>query len=231
MPKETPTLFTGEMVRAILDGRKAQTRRMIKSPSRKHDHFTLVDYGDGLWPYLSDDGESSITDDGNETAIECPYGKPGDRLWVRETWAIGVSTGNSWHSENGRIKSIAEPQRYARRYAADGTEGFYGKWRPSIFMPKWACRLWLELTDVRVERLQEVTEADAIAEGVKVCPNMNGREGTTGYVWPGSPYDLSGLCHSSAITAFSQGFESINGADSWAANPWVWVLTFRRVEP
>lgn len=227
--KESPILFTGEMVRAILDGRKTQTRRILKvqplPPVTRwimHDHWWV--------PKGVNDAVQQQFISTWPNALKCFYGQPCDRLWVRETWAIGVSTDNSWHSENGRIKSIAEPQRYARRYAADGTEGFYGKWRPSIFMPKWACRLWLELTDVRVERLQEITEADAIAEGVKVCPNMNGREGTTGYVWPGSPYDLSGLCHSSAITAFSQGWESINGADSWADNPWVWVLTFRRIE-
>ena len=106
MPKETPILFTGEMVRAILDGRKTQTRRMIKSPSRKHDHFTLVDYGDGLWPYLSDDGESSITDDGNETAIECPCGQPGDRLFSTDENRMlsigcviwGVSEMDKWPS-------------------------------------------------------------------------------------------------------------------------------------
>ena len=196
MPDKHPILFTPENVRAILEGRKTQTRRLVK----------LTDAGRIKKPGSP---KNWHPDDANAVQA-CPYGMRGDRLWVRETWAIGVSTGNSWHSEDGRIKSIAEPHRYSRRYAADGTEGFCGKWRPSIFMPRWACRLVLELTEVRVERLQECSEADAIAEGVKPCGH-------------------SSFHVDEHTCSYKKLWESINGDGSWAKNPWVWVLTFKRV--
>lgn len=203
MPRAHPILFTPENVRAILDGRKTQTRRLngLKKFNEQPDRWRL-------------EGNTFAFDGGFDYVPlpKCPYGQPGDRLWVRETWAIGLSTGNSWHSEDDRIKSIAEPQRYSRRYAADGTQGFWGKWRPSIFMPRWACRLWLELTEVRVERLQECSEEDAIAEGV-----------TVGRIVGSEEFSIS------AVAAYQELWGSINGEDSWAANPWVWVLTFRKV--
>ncbi len=228
MSKETPILFTGGMVRAILDGRKTQTRRIVKLPKDR-----------GTWEQSLFEGSQCVDSKGrpgrdmvcisNTTTgktIACPYGQPGEYLWVRETWAIGFSTDNAWHATDDRIKSIAEPQRYSRRYAADGTKGFWGKWRPSIFMPRWACRLRLELTDVRVERLQEITEADAIAEGVqplkKTAPHCRQFY---------KSYRLSGdgtFCERTAMDSYRTLWESINGEGSWAANPWVWVLTFRR---
>lgn len=255
MPNERPILFTGEMVRAILDGRKTQTRRLngLSHVNVVPDNWRIQYLKrDQLVMEQVEDGH--ITD---EFLGTCPYGVPGEtRLWVREAFTY-------WECEEpkGKKKRVRwedlSPQQQANAienashwgedylvYKADGAKrslsewkypheiyehciGRFGKTVSPIHMPKWACRLWLEITEVRVERLQEITEGDAKAEGVKVCPNMNGRPGATGYVWPGSPYDLSGLCHSSAITAFFQGFESINGADSWADNPWVWVLTFK----
>lgn len=209
MPRAHPILFTPENVRAILQGRKTQTRRIVK----------LTDSGRIKKPGSP---KNWHPDDANAVQA-CPYGMPGDRLWVRETWA--------WPGEEQVLyKANPDDAALVERWKTDPNCPQV-KWTPSIHMPKKFCRLWLELTSVRVERLQEISEADAIAEGVKVCPNMNGRPGATGYVWPGSPYDLSGLCHSSAITAFSQGWESINGEGSWDANPWVWVMTFKRVGP
>lgn len=204
---ERPILFTPGNVRAILDGSKTQTRRIITSPSRTHDHFTLVDHGHGFWPYLSDDGESSVTDDGNETPIVCPYGTAEDRLWVREGLErsknlIGVSY-----------------RRDGKPVGPMPTGGWYRwEWRRDtlspIHMPKWACRLWLEIVEVRVERLQEISEEDAIAEGVTLHPAHHHRSRSSIY---------------GPVATYRDLWESINGAGSWEQNPWVWVISFTRV--
>lgn len=161
----------------------------------------------------------------------CPHGKVGKRLWVRETWAIGVSTGNSWHSEDGPIRTMHEPWRYQRRYRGSGESGFCGKWRPSLLMPRWACRLVLELTEVRVERLQEISEADAQAEGAAfVCElcgcDLDTDHGAAVHFACDDP-DCERASHREG---FRRLWESINGAGSWALNPWVWVLEFREVK-
>lgn len=193
--KERPILFSPPMVQALLDGRKTQTRRVIKL----NQAGRAVRAGRNWHP-------------GDPNADKaCPYGIPGDRLWVRETWAIGISTGNSWHSEDGRIKAISEPQRYQRRYAANGTDGFFGKWRPSIFMPRWASRITLEITEIRVQRLQEISEEDAEAEGCVAKVSFSETRTVL------------------AREGFSHLWESINGPDSWDANPWVWCVSFKKV--
>lgn len=194
MTKERPILFSAPMVRAILDGRKTQTRRIVKpQPNEFIDRL----HGGSLkkrFPYKLED------DDGNPCGIgfqddngnywTCPYGQPGDVLWVRETWiAPYVKT------------EIA-------RYKADEPEGCLPrKWKPSIFMPRWASRISLRVTSVRVERLNDISQTDAIAEGV------------------------SGVNTGDFVTAYSELWESINGTDSWQANPWVWVIEFERVKP
>lgn len=139
--KEPPILFTPQNVRAILDGRKTQTRRIVKAKHVPLMENLLGGFLDGKW---------------NQRPL--PYGKPGDRLWVRETW--GYFGGDEY---------LYQQDRASVGYRADwdGLSPVPGKkWRPSIHMPKWACRLWLELTDMRVERLGEITEQDAQAEGV-----------------------------------------------------------------
>ncbi len=205
--KERPILFSGPMVQAILDGRKTQTRRAIKL-----NHSGRAARAGRNW-HLGDPNADKA----------CPYGAPGDRLWVRETWAIGVSTGNSWHSEDGRIKAMAEPQRYQRSYSADGKEGFCGKWRPSIFMPRWASRITLEITEILVQRLQEISEEDAKAEGAMF---HDGR----GIGHSGWRHDFKDV-HTDARSSFMSLWESINGIGSWSANPWVWCVSFKRVQP
>lgn len=219
--KESPILMSAPMVRAILAGTKTQTRRVVK-PHASDDCFVVVNEGKGWWPFRSDDGESSVYTDRNgnwmEEAISCPYGQPGDRLWVRETWQ--AIDGNE---RSRRIMTQPNPARGWIEYAATVPEGYEPppRWRPSIHMPRWASRITLEVTGVHVERLQDISEADAIAEGCTVNHN--------GYFW-GGPHAVSGLKQmATATSAYRDLWEHINGAGSWDANPWVWVVEFRRL--
>lgn len=185
--KERPIIFSAPMVRAILSGAKTQTRRVGKV--RCH---SICENDDGkLWPW-SEDVELA-----EDFWHPCPFGEPRDKLWVRETW------GALPHMLGGF-------QRESLRYRADGeyqNEHGTWRWRPSIHMPRWASRITLEITDVRVERLQEISEADAVAEGCK--PIRPGR---------------------SAVEKFRLVWERIHGGGSWEKNPWVWVIEFKKLE-
>lgn len=207
--KERPILFKDEMVRSILDGRKTQTRRIVKPQPLNDDIDNLGDL-------------STIVIGGN--FIKCPYGHIGDRLWVRETWRqfdAAVECGCSEAPCN-----CPQTGDVIYRATHDNVES---KWKPSIFMPRWASRITLEIKNVRVERLQDISEKEAIAEGVDFvrCP-------ACGY----SKFDCDVqldhyLCEypqpPSAINEFITIWKSINGADSWGKNPWVWVIDFERI--
>jgi len=209
--KERPILFSAPMVRAILEGRKTQTRRVVKVQPGPSCCIEEGDEGEPPFVY------SSLYGDGpgyevheSRAPCRCPYGAPGDRLWVRETWM-----------QNPGREISPDGNRHDVIYRAD--ECHYGpaiRWRPSIHMPRWASRIDLEVTGVRVERLQDISEEGAIAEGV-------GRVGERfkGYMplHTGGQYDPA-----LAKTSFSQLWESINGDGSWDANPWVWVVEFNR---
>lgn len=201
--RERPIPFSAPMVRAILAGAKTQTRRVV-TPAPV---FWQAPFPDGSWQW---DGGSQLLRAGfgaayvhtdaasmaNIAARFCRYGKPGDRLWVRETWAPCPDRGaphTVYRADNGL------------RY-----EGETWKWRPSIFMPRWASRTTLEITGVRVEHLQAISEADAMAEGVE--PLL-------------VPPDGGGAPH---VEGYRALWESIHGVGSWDANPWVWVVEFRR---
>lgn len=176
--KERPILFSGPMVRAIIEGRKTQTRRIIKP---RNNNSIFVGWDD----------EFVLNDENKEwTLSECPYGYPGDRLWVRETWAKQLS---------GKYIYRADHQDWE---LADYTAT--GAWRPSIHMPRAACRILLQITDIRVERLQYISADDARAEG---CTD------------PGPI----------AIGEYQTLWEKINGPESWALNPYVWAITFKPV--
>ena len=217
--KERPILFSAPMVRALLAGTKSQTRRIVK-PRPSEDiclpinaglyHPTCVDRHGEEYPGTEVFGAWS---DCGAWVVKCPYGQPGDRLWVRESFqplfAEGFEHGDGltdWGTGAG----------YAIRYVAtdgatewiDGDDEITSRCKPSIHMPRWASRLTLEITGVRVERLQSISQEDAVAEGV-----------TDWMVGPTSPRDdYRGL------------WESINGPGSWELNPWVWVVSFRRLE-
>jgi hypothetical protein len=193
-------LFSAPMVRAILDGRKTQTRRVVK-PQPPADEFGGYEpmLCEIIHPAITDrhgneqPGEPvfGVTTESGEWCLPCRYGGPGDRLWVRETWA-----------RRGEMKSAI--------YKADSERaiGAYGavRWTPSIHMPRWASRITLEVTGVRVERLRDISESDCRAEG---C---------------GPIYNTLAVDHYRSV------WESINGAESWTANPWVWVIEFKRID-
>lgn len=205
--KERGMIFNGEMVRAILDGRKTQTRRIIK---QRHLFKPVRGFGfepDSLnYPVhmpAGAEGEEAIA----WAKDNCPHGKPGDRIWGRETW-----TPESVDAEEGR---------YAPDYRAMANgQPVDGKWRPSIHMPRWASRILLEITNVRVERLNDISEEDAADEGVGQL-----RGGFWKHYQPGwTQHQLS------ARGSFVTLWKSIYGEESWRANPWVWVIEFKRIE-
>ena len=221
---ERPILFSAPMARAILDGHKTQTRRVVKVGD------TIEERDDGTrWPYFT---TWTHGDDGSPWA-SCPYGEPGDRLWVRETWryADWTEDGQPWiryaaddarrlcervSSEwAARVADIWAELSSAENVSVDGRAADR-KWRPSIFLPRWASRITLAVTAVRVERLQEISEADAIAEGVL-------RTGGRAQLQPNH--------FRPARELFSELWDSINEDRApWASNPWVWVVEFSRVE-
>lgn len=237
--RERPILFSAPMVRAILAGTKTQTRRVVRGgPNRVLWHPVVV-AGHGGW----------IDDHGRP--IRCPYGMPGDRLWVREAWAeehpLAIQDGR--YSQPGRAGMVGPPPvdfrtiyradgeplqiwrnadqshpYYTRSGPADEVDAEYptvasnytchGKgihWRPSIHMPRTASRITLEITAVRVERLQDISERDAWAEGCE-----------------GYDDDVTG--GRSGYSEYAELWQSINGAGSWDANPWVWVVEFKRAD-
>ncbi|HDG8073932.1 ASCH domain-containing protein [Klebsiella quasipneumoniae] len=244
--KERGMIFNSEMVRAILDGRKTQTRRIMKvQPESNQLGLLLItdstkhsDIGKYHW------AESNAT--GNHVRsklFSSPFGAVGERIWVRETWAIlGNEDGCYVDWEDNLCKG--DERSAARIYRASceqrpGDYGlwsipddaywkphtkehkFEGAWRPSIHMPRWASRILLEITDVRVERLNAISEEDARAEGIIDGGCLNcGEPEPCGCANP----------EPDATDAFAYLWQSIYGQDNWNANPWVWVIEFKRVE-
>lgn len=197
---DRPILFSAPMVRALLAGTKTQTRRVVKMKS----HQQIEQRDDGTdWPWMYD-GERDA-----DSWMACPYGQPGDMLWVRETWQAVSGNDRARH-----IMTHPRPDRGWLEYAATprDDEPAY-KWRPSIHMPRWASRITLEVTGVRVERLQDISEADAMAEGVHYSLLEKIQAGQDRW----------------ARHAYKKLWETINGSDSWDLNPWVWVVEFKGV--
>lgn len=207
--KEHQILFSAPMVRAILAGAKTQTRRIVK-PKYNGDHIAITEWREqgGVWYGL--DGWRTVAH------AKCPYGQPGDRLWVREAW---------WQDVRDPLCAVMDADGYVidrhPMSKATGTivpvDDFCSHkfWRkcPSIHMPRWASRITLEITGIRVERLQEISGEDALTEGVdpEMCEDGH---------YP---------CPDAAKLAFCDLWETINGPDSWDANPWVWCISFRRI--
>jgi len=222
--KERPILFSAPMVRALLDGSKTQTRRtmrkqfpadavMAEVPATDPIGGWVVSGHSGLW---WDDAASCFDD-----AVRCPYGQPGDRLWVRETFCPIYPQDPTYNG--GQPIEYDYAATYTHGYRLGDSLGIKKVWRPSIHMPRAASRITLQITGVRVERLQDISEADAIAEG---CT-----ENHNGYFW-GGPHAVSGLKQmATAASAYRDLWESINGAGSWDLNPWVWAVEFKVVKP
>jgi hypothetical protein len=221
--KERPILFSGPMVRAILAGTKTQTRRVVTHEwthgfEKKRKFVRASDAKDDFVafsePYTSIGGEPVwFYSWGNCRWLRCPHGMPGQKLWVRETWAY-ERDGTGCPDDTGILYRATDPGW------DDEETGL--RWRPSIFMPRSASRILLEITDVRVERLQEISEADARSEGITDGGCLNcGNSEPCGCPDP-SP---------DARDAFAWLWQSINGSHSWHANPWVWVVSFKRLQP
>jgi len=213
--KERPILFSGPMVRAILDGRKTQTRRVLKdAPPRTTQWLNGLERDAYRWWPANG---SDYTGD----SVLCPYGAPGDRLWVRETWCLAHPDYHDTDKEAGTRP--VKDGRFCFYAATDDVDtGDGSPWKPSIYMPRWASRLSLAVTAVRVERLQAISEVDAQAEGVDryagACDHP--RFGC-------DEVDCLGQTHRASLAAL---WDAINGdRAAWASNPWVWVIEFKRI--
>lgn len=205
--KERPIHFNGLMVRALLDGSKTQERRVLP-------HLTTL--GRPEYPGKRVRGYSQCfwldTKDGLDAAAnECRYGQPGDRLWVREAFDF-LPTGGADQPQACEIVYWAGGSTEPRTAPTDYNPMIYGceKVRPSIHMPRWASRITLEIVSVRVERLHDISEADAIAEGCKNSLHLRGGR--------------------FANENYAHLWWTLNGDGSWEANPWVWVVEFKRIE-
>ncbi|HII0027844.1 TPA: hypothetical protein ACYX6F_001178 [Klebsiella pneumoniae] len=235
--KERGMIFNSEMVRAILDGRKTQTRRIME-PQPANDIERCIFPNPEVIGWKS----SRRHKHGSTTAHFCHYGKPGDRIWVRETWGV---VSHSFSDDGLMIDWVPDRPATAIHempfgngyysgyaiYAADGDftwgdddgyEDGRSCWKPSIHMPRAASRIVLEITDVRVEQLNAISEKDATAEGVppagSLLPDYPGT-----FLTPKGDF-------ATAKVAFQRLWESIYGEESWKANGWVWVIEFKRVE-
>jgi hypothetical protein len=188
------------MVRAVLAGTKTQTRRLVKPQPNSGPNGEMVDLGNG-WGLL----------DGVLSGLWfCPYGRSGDRLWVRETWSHDAESLEQCRSAHEDIMAGHDGMGYGPYYRATEIAPDTLRWRPAIHMPRWASRITLGLTDVRVERLQEVSDEDAFAEGIQTAVDLGQRDDGT------------------ARGAFRVLWDSINAKRApWASNPWVWVLSFK----
>lgn len=221
--KERPILFSGPMIRAIRDGRKSQTRRVVK-PQPIEGVYKY----DGVTPTFQWRTEINTCRPIWPDVINqyCPYGQPGDRLWVRETWhPFGIGTSPNWISDRVIYRADNEglqPFDGCTSWPLPAPVVWAGKqssvWKPSIFMPRWACRTVLDVVSVKVERLHHIGELSAKAEGVE----------------PKSAVSVArGESYLSYCEAFSDLWDTINAKRGygWATNPWVWVVEFKVVQP
>ncbi|MGP6454276.1 hypothetical protein ACTZGH_05940 [Enterobacter ludwigii] len=219
MSKERGMIFNGEMVRAILDGQKTQTRRVMKPqpdpcPAPRGGHW---------WPsnvfktmlHVEEEMQNGKCGWGGLVGDACPFGDVGDRIWVRETWAEAGASAPDLKLYRANYPAHV-PTHYENVPPAEDI-----RWTPSIHMPRWASRITLEITGVRVERLNDISEEDARAEGIidGGCLNCGEPE----------PCNCSNPAPD-ATDAFAYLWQSIYGQENWNANPWVWVIEFKRIE-
>lgn len=219
--KELPILFSTNMVRAVLEGRKTQTRRIVDTSKRGWDAQKMrLSFTQNITPDDCRFGNKAVQTEivgfhafftgegyeGHQIGVKCLYGQPGDVLWVRESFAKATIAGKEVYG----YKSL---EKYPSAI----------KYKPSIHMPKDAARIWLQVDEIRIERLQDISDEDAIAEGIQ-------KYGPFGE-FKGSAHPNGGAmkfrAYSKATTAFRDIWEEINGQESWQTNPWVWVIKFK----
>lgn len=227
--KERGILFSGPLVRAILEGRKTQTRRLVK-PSEHLQEFPFWRIRKGVDVWIAEEDRDDLPR--YQEYIKCPYGKPGDRLWVRETHYVDHAD----YADGGKLPDVPTDEILnSLYYRADGEccqqipecqcdEVGKPKWRPSLLMKRWASRIDLEITAVRVERLLQINTRDAIREGMQ-------RMGSDGEYWAGAPHKVKGTPRAmiTAQAAFVDWWDHIYGEDSVKANPYVWVIEFKKL--
>lgn len=214
MIKEIPILFSGGLIQPVMTSLKTMTRRL--------NGLKLINQDPNKWNFIEVESPFKGADifwfegQGERVAIKCPYGKPGDLLWVRETWAL------AWNQV---------------LYKANERYGKYEdqKWKPSIHMPKKAARIWLQVESIRVERLKDISDIDAIAEGIESYTILDDLIGYKNYSENArkdflnkSQYQFDNMkeIQSGPIASFCTLWISINGRESWISNPWVWVVSF-----
>ena len=234
---ERPILFSGSMVRAILSGSKTQTRRVVK-PGRGQEWLrpstlllsprakpVLIDGQQWAQFAHPEAGKMFMGIQHDEWSplgcVRCPHGAPGDRLWVRE--AFDPIYPQDPHYNGGRPIEYDYRATYQHGYRLGDSLGIKKRWTPSIYMPREASRITLQVTDVRVERLQDISEADAIAEGIEA----DRQPGDKVPLWRNYATGGTTICPQHSYRTL---WESINGDGSWSINPWVWVVSSQRVE-
>jgi hypothetical protein len=227
-PRERPMLFSASMVRALLAGTKTQTRRVMKPLPAVGlpggDGWTSYAYGHGGW------GGLSRTENGGVTTYpvpRCPHGVPGDRLWVKETWhpsaRIGADEVEIEYRADESSRVLHPPSDFMWERWDD--KWIHGGWRPSLFMSRWMSRITLEVTEVRAQRVQDISEEDARAEGAK----FHGGGGVGHSGWRHD--EAHGYVYANARESFCRLWDQINGAKSpWSSNPWVWAITVKPLE-
>jgi hypothetical protein len=227
--KEQPIIFQGEMIRAILDGRKTMMRKPIKPQPEWISgawYWKSLKYDNGMGVhYFHTTGLNGIMD---AWLRACPHGQPGDRLWVRETWYcdhMHVQSGpylkpddwqDGWFEELMYFKA-SDDAGHGHCYSGFAGETFQCPWKPSIHMPRWASRITLEITDVKVERLQEIRINDVLSEGFPTTCEMQ--------------FDAE--YRAWTMDNFSRYWNSLYPQKpeyQWKANPWVWVISFKKID-
>jgi hypothetical protein len=201
-----PIPFSAPMARAVLADAKTMTRRVAKDADRLPPNLAGYSYN----------GHAFVSTEGIHLSVypmRCPYGQPGDQLWVREAWKA--------HPTFDHLPPRDIPQTHVWYMADDGYKA-ESRYRQGMHMPRWASRITLEVTQVRVERLNEISEADAQAEGIDYDPG----EGGTFHV-----HGLAGCCSDTAVGSYQKLWDQINGPGAWALNPWVWAVSFKRLKP
>lgn len=219
--RERPILFTDPMVRAVLTDQKTQTRRALKrQPPADTEWFSTWHHpkdSSGLHYWAGRGGELL------DFALCCPYGNPGDRLWVRE--AFDPIYPQDPHYNSGRAIEFDYRATYQHGFRLGDHIGIKKTWKPGIHMPREGSRIALEVTRVRIERLQAISEADAVAEGVaSIIVSDGGESRYVDYAEPDSKCSAFGT----ARRSYRSLWEQINGKGTWAANPWVWIVEFKR---